>query len=196
VLRAAAAIGEPASRAVFYPGTPAGHTAFRGLVRGRSFTLQAAVSLERPDAEGVLFSQGSRTGGQVLFLTDGHLHYVCNAGGQEQKVTSARPIPLGRRLFEVRYARTGAVDGTMDMVGDVALLVDGQLAGTATRVRMTGLDIMQTVSAGRGVTYSVSAAYTSPFPFTGGGFDEVVLDFTGRDTHDDGAVVDTAFRRD
>lgn len=196
VLRAAAAIGEPASRAVFYPGTPAGHTAFRGLVRGRSFTLQAAVSLERPDAEGVLFSQGSRTGGQVLFLADGHLHYVCNTGGQEQTVTSAHPIPLGSRLFGVRYSRTGAVDGTMDMVGDVALLVDGQPVGTATRVRMTGLDIMQTVSAGRSVTYSVSAAYTSPFPFTGGGFDEVVLDFTGRDTHDDGAVVDTAFRRD
>ena len=68
--------------------------------------------------------------------------------------------------------------------------------GAAVVVRMTGLDIMQTVSAGRGVTYSVSAAYTSPFPFTGGGFDEVVLDFTGRDTHDDGVVVDTAFRRD
>ena len=71
VQRAAGRVGEPVSRAVFYSGTPAGHTAFRGLVRGRSFTLSAAVSIERSDAEGVLFSQGSRTGGQALFLAGG-----------------------------------------------------------------------------------------------------------------------------
>ncbi|MDX1875479.1 arylsulfatase [Mycolicibacterium sp. 120266] len=196
VQRAAANIGEPVTQAVFHPGVPAGHTAFRGLVRGRSFTLRVAVSLERPDAEGVLFSQGSRTGGQALYLADGHLHYACSAAGQEQAVTSAARIPLGRHVFEVRYTRTGAVEGTLDMIGDVTLVVDEEVAGSDTGMRMAGLDIMQTVSAGRAVTYSVSAAFTSPFPFTGGTFDEVVLDFTGDPPSADREVVDTAFRRD
>ncbi|MCX2715348.1 arylsulfatase [Mycolicibacterium sp. J2] len=196
VQRAAANIGEPVPRAVFYPGTPARRTAFRGLVRGRSFRLRATVSLERPGAEGVLFSEGSRAGGQALYLAGGHLHYVCSAAGQEQTVTSTGPIPLGQHAFEVRYARTGAVEGTLDMVGDVTLVVDEEVVGTAAGLRMTGLDIMQTVSAGRAVTHSVSAAFTSPFPFTGGAFDEVVLDFTGETPSADREVVDTAFRRD
>jgi arylsulfatase len=196
VQRAAANIGEPVPRAVFYPGTPARHTAFRGLVRGRSFRLRATVSLERPGAEGVLFSEGSRAGGQALYLAGGHLNYVCSAAGQEQTVTSAGLIPLGQHAFEVRYARTGAVEGTLDMVGDVTLVVDEEVVGTAAGLRMTGLDIMQTVSAGRAVTHSVSAAFTSPFPFTGGAFDEVVLDFTGETPSSGREVVDTAFRRD
>ncbi|MHA3020046.1 arylsulfatase [Mycobacterium sp. BMJ-28] len=196
VARAAAGMGAPVARAVFHPGTPAGHTAFRGLVRGRSFSLRTSVSIERPGAEGVLFSQGSRTGGQALFLTGGRLHYVCNTAGREQEVASATPVPLGRHAFEVRYIRTGSVDGTLDMTGDVQLLIDGQAVGSAAQVRMTGLDIMQTVSAGRSVTYSVSAGYSSPFPLTGGAFDEVVLDFSGTGAAADAALVDTAFRRD
>ncbi|MBI3226885.1 MAG: arylsulfatase [Mycolicibacterium cosmeticum] len=196
VLRAASRAGEPVSHAVFYPGAPAGHTAFRGLVRGRSFALRTTVSIERPDAEGLLFSQGNRTGGQALFVADGRLRYACTTAGQEQGVTSDETITLGSHAFEVRYTRTGSVEGTLDMVGAVALLVDGRVVGTAEQVRMTGLDIMQTVSAGRGVTYSVSPAYTSPFPFTGGVLGEIILDFTGESGSADQAVVDTAFRRD
>lgn len=196
VQRATSRVGEPVSRAVFHPGAPAGHTAFRGLVRGRSFSLRTTVSIEHPDAEGLLFSQGSRTGGQALFVADGRLRYVCTTAGQEQGVTSDETITLGSHAFEVRYTRTGGVEGTLDMVGAVALLVDGRVVGTAEQVRMTGLDIMQTVSAGRGVTYSVSPAYTSPFHFTGGVLGEIILDFTGESGSADQAVVDTAFRRD
>lgn len=196
VMRAATEVGEPPSRKAFQPGTPAGHTAFRGLVRGRSFTLGVAVFIERGDAHGVLFSQGSRSGGQALFITGGRLHYACSNAGQEQTVVSDEPITLGRHVFEVNFRRTGAVDGTLDMIGDVTMTVDDRVVGTATAVRMTGLDILQRTSAGRSVTHSVSAVYSSPFPFTGGAFDEVVIDCAGTGAPNADAVVNTVFARD
>ena len=83
------------------------------------------------------------------------------------------------------------------MLGDVTMTIDDRVVGAADAVRMTGLDLMQRTCAGRSVTLSVSARYRSPFPFTGGAFDEVVLDFsTGSGEPDARAVVDTAFARD
>jgi len=197
VMLAAAEVGESPSSASFYRGAPAGNTGFRGLVRGRSFTLRVPVSVERTDAEGVLFSQGNRSSGQSLFISDGRLQYVCSSAGTEHTVVADEPITVGRHVFEVDFRRTGPVEGTLDMLGDVAVMIDDRVVGAADAVRMTGLDLMQRTCAGRSVTHSVSARYRSPFPFTGGAFDEVVLDFsTGAGEPDTRAVVDTAFARD
>ncbi|MGK2854748.1 MAG: sulfatase-like hydrolase/transferase, partial [Microbacteriaceae bacterium] len=195
VMRAAGNVGEPPSRTVFHPGTPASHTGFRGLVRGRSFTLRIPVLIEHLDAQGGLVSQGSRSGGQSLFITDGRLHYVCSNAGTEQAIVADEPISLGEHVFEVIYVRTRSVDGTLDMLGDVTMTMDGRVVGMADGVRMTGLDIMQRTSAGRSVAYSVSAAYSSPFAFTGGTFDEVIIDFTGDGAPND-AVADAVFAQD
>ncbi len=197
VMLAADEIGQSPTSASFYSGAPAGNTGFRGLVRGRSFTLRVPVSVERTDAEGVLFSQGSRSSGQSLFISDGRLQYVCSNAGAEHTVVADEPITLGRHTFEVSFRRTGPVEGTLDMLGDVTMTIDDRVVGAADAVRMTGLDLMQRTCAGRSVTHPVSARYRSPFPFTGGAFDEVVLDFsTGSGEPDTRAVVDTAFARD
>ncbi|MDZ7886016.1 MAG: arylsulfatase [Mycobacterium sp.] len=197
VMLAADEVGESPSSASFYSGAPAGNTGFRGLVRGRSFTLRVPVSVERTDAEGVLFSQGSRSSGQALFISDGRVQYVCSSAGTEYTVVADEPITVGRHIFEISFRRTGAVEGTLDMLGDVTMTIDDRVVGAAGAVRMTGLDLMQRTCAGRSVTHSVSARYRSPFPFTGGTFDAVVLDFsTGAGEPDTRAVVDTAFARD
>lgn len=197
VMLAADEVGQTPSSASFYSGAPAGNTGFRGLVRGRSFTLRVPVSVERADAEGVLFSQGSRSSGQSLFISDGRLQYVCSSAGAEHTVVADEPITVGRHIFEVSFCRTGPVEGTLDMLGDVTMTIDDRVVGAAGAVRMTGLDLMQRTCAGRSVTHSVSARYRSPFPFTGGAFDEVVLDFTTETGEPDTrAVVDTAFARD
>jgi len=173
-----------APRAVFYPDTPAASTPLGGLIRGRSFTLRAPVSITDPDAEGVLFSQGSRSGGQVLYVIGGRLHYVCNFDGVEQTVASGEPITLGRCVFGVDFIRTGAGDGLFDIVGDVVLTADERTVGSLTGVRMAGFDPMQTVSAGRSVAYSVSGDYVSPNPFRGGGLEQVTIDFAGHGEQD------------
>ncbi|MGU3497310.1 arylsulfatase [Mycobacterium sp. C31M] len=192
--RALAEIGEPPRQAILLPGAPAGHTAFRGLVRGRSFTLHTAVAVS-DDAEGVLFSQGSRHGGQALFVADSRPTYVCNHAGTEQTVVSAAPIPAGTHVLAVTFTRTGSVDGTPDVIGDVTMTVDDHVVGTAEGLRMAGMDILQRICAGRSVAYSVSAQYSSPFPFRGGSFDEIVLDFHDAD-HSAGPPTETVFAAD
>lgn len=196
VARGTAGTPGGSQRAIYYPDTPAGHTPIGGLVRGRSFALRATVSIDRPDAEGVLFSQGSRSGGQALYAAHGRLCYVCNADGVEQTVTSSAPIEPGRRVLGVAFTRTGAGDGPVGVVGDVVLTVDDRVVGALTGVQMGGLDSMQTVSAGRSVAYSVSAAYVSPNPFRGGTLHEVTIDLSGSaDRHPD-VVRALGFARD
>ncbi|CAN5442828.1 sulfatase-like hydrolase/transferase [soil metagenome] len=185
---------------VFYPDTAAGHTPLAGLIRGRSFTLSALVTVDSDDAQGVLFSLGNRLGGQALFLADGRVQWVCNHAGDEQHLTSAEPITLGHHEFTVRFTKTGVVDGTIDVLGSAVLTIDGREVGTVEAVRMAGHDMMQTVSAGRSVAYSVSAGYTSPNPLRGGSLEHVTLDFSENNTRDaDGhvrAMTDLSFARD
>ena len=167
-----------------------------GLVGGRSFALRAPVSIGSADAQGVIFSQGDRSGGHALYLAGGRLHYVGNFGGQEQTVTSAEPISLGRCVFGVDFTRTGSVPGALDAVGDVALTIDDRMVGSLAGMQMAGFDPMQTVSAGRSVAYSVTANYASPNPFRGGVLDHVTIDFTEAGEHHPDAIAELGFARD
>ena len=193
---AADAVDTASQRAVFISGTPAGRTPNGGLIRGRSFVLRAAVSIERPDAEGVLFSQGSRSGGQALYVAGGRLRYVSNFGGVEQTVISDEPITLGQHMFGVDFTRTDTGEGLFEVVGEVMLVIDERAVGSRPGVHMTGFDPFQTVSAGRSVAYSVSGDYVSPYPFRGGGLDEVTIDFSEAGEHHPDAVVQLGFARD
>ncbi|OYN75731.1 arylsulfatase [Mycolicibacterium sphagni] len=196
IARDAARTAAAPLHARFYPGTPAGHTPMSGLIRGRSFVLRAPVMIDSVDAHGVIFSQGSRSGGHVLYIAGGRLHYAGNVGGQEQTVTSDEPISLGRYVFGVRYTPTGAGAGPLDVLGDVALTIDDREVATYAGLRMPGLDPKQPVSAGRSVAYSVTAGYTSPNPFSGGAIDFVEIDFGEAGAHHPDAVVELGFARD
>jgi arylsulfatase A-like enzyme len=183
-------------RVRFYPDTPATHTPLSGLVRGRSFTLRAPVSIDSADAEGVIFSQGSRSGGHVLYLASGRLHYVGNSAGQEQIATADERVMLGRCVFGVAFTRTGTGPGPLEVVGDVVLTMDDRHVGSFAGMRLMGFDPKQTVSAGRSVAYSVSANYASPNHFRGGVLDHVVIDFAEPGEHHADAVVDLGYSRD
>jgi len=180
----------------FYPDTPADHSPLTGLIRGRSFALRAPVTTDGADANGVIFAQGSRSGGHALYLADGRLHYVVNIGGQEQTVSSGEPVPLGDCVFGVDFTRTGSGPGPLDVMGDVALTVDDRPAGTFTGMRMAGLDPKQSISVGRSVAYSVSAAYASPNPLRGAVVDYVTIDFLDAGEHHPDAVVELGYARD
>ena len=196
VMRAAANAGPPPASAVFHPHTPARHTPVTGLIRGRSFRLQVPVTIDDARARGVLVSIGGRAAGQVLFAEDGRLHYVCTFGGIEQKIVAQTPIPPGEHVLQLTFSRTAAIDGGFDVIGDALLTVDGVPVGQYPQLRMAGLDLMQTVSVGRSVVYPVSAAYTTPAAFTGGGIGAVTLGFDGPGDHHPGAVTEVVFARD
>ena len=196
VMHRAADLPAPPDRAVFYAGTPATSTPMGGLIRGRSFLLTAPVGIERTDAHGVVFSQGSRLGGHVLFLLDGKVHYATNVGRHQQLVKADKFLTAGRHTVVVRFARTGAVEGTLNMIGDAELLIDGHVVGSGSGLKLMGLDVMQRVSVGRSVVHPVSALYASPFALTGAAVDQVLLDFAGTEHRDVASEVESAFARD
>ncbi len=196
VMRAAAGAPAPPDRAEFYPDTAARRTPMTGLIRGRSFVLRVPVRIDDPAARGVLISLGNRASGQVLFLDDGRLRYVCGFGGAEQKITADRPITPGRHVFELAFIRTAAIDGGFDVIGDARLTIDDAPVGELSGMRLAGLDLMQKVSVGRSVVHPVSADYASPFEFRGGELGAVTLAFTGPGALHLQSVVDTAFARD
>lgn len=196
VARGAFAIGATAHQSVYFPHTPAMHTPLGGLIRGRSFTLRASVAVDSTAAQGVIFSQGSRSSGHALYVSDGRLHYACSFAAEHQQIAAESLIPLGNHTFGVNFRRTAGIEGTFDVIGDVELFVDNETIGALPAMRMAGLDIMQSVSAGRSVAYSVSPDYTSPFPFTGGAIKQVSIDVHGDGDDVAGQVVAAAFARD
>src|SRR6202021_2044815 len=103
-------VGERASY-IYYPDCADVGIGAAAEIRGRSFAVVADVTVDTTGAEGVLFKQGGAHGGHVLFIQDGCLHYVYNFLGEcQQLVSSSVPVPLGRHLLGVRYARTGTVE--------------------------------------------------------------------------------------
>ncbi len=194
--RSFVAAGAAPHRVAFYPDTPATHSPIGGLIRGRSFTLRAPVSIDSLDARGVVYSQGNRSGGHTLFVDDGRLHYVRNKSGREQSLVADQPIRLGRNVFGVVFERTGIVDGTMDVRGDITLYLDGHVVAAMTDMHMASIDMMQTISVGRSVAYAVSKRYASPFGFAGGSIEAVFIDFAGPGEHDAAVSVDATFVRD
>ncbi|MCX2929372.1 arylsulfatase [Mycobacterium sp. CVI_P3] len=180
----------------FYPDTPAGRTPMSGLVGGRSFTLRAPVAIDSTDAEGVIFSQGDRSGGHALYLAGGRLHYVGNIGGEEQALRSTDPIRLGRCVFGVEFTRTGSGTRPLEVVGDLVLTVDDREVATFSGMRMPVLDPLQALSAGRSVGYSVSADYASPNPLRGGVVEHVTVDFSDAAAHHHEVIVELGYSHD
>ena len=65
------------------------------------------VTIDSPEASGVLFSQGSRFGGHALYMKAGKFKYVYNWVGEfEQIIESTEAIPTGRSRA-VRLLREG-----------------------------------------------------------------------------------------
>lgn len=171
-------------RYTYYPGAADVGMGASVELSGRSFSVMAEVTVDGDGAQGVLFKHGAGHGGHVLFVQDGHLHYVYNFLGEvEQKLTSSQPIPFGRHTFGVAFVRTGTVEGSHTPVGDAALYIDGyevaSYPGLMTHPATFGL-AGATLSVGRNDGSPVSRAYRAPFAFTGGTIALVTFDVSGK----------------
>jgi arylsulfatase len=152
-------------------------------IAGRSFSVLAEVTVDSADVHGVLLKQGAGHGGYTLFVADGRLHFVYNFFGEsEQKVSAPDPVPMGKHILGVGYARTGMVEGSFIPQGDATLYVDGTavatLAGVKAHPFIFGI-AGGGVSVGRNLGQPVSQSYQAPFEFTGGTIARVVVDVSG-----------------
>jgi len=140
-------------------------------VRSRSYSIEAHVELDAPDAEGVLIAHGDATSGYSLYIKDGRLVHDLNIGGHHHLVTADRGIAAGAHRYGVRVerlrrteppakgARTGVTRYTLTIDGEPAGSIETQL-GFHNFIAWSGLDI------GRDRGSPVSH-YAEPFTFTG-----------------------------
>jgi arylsulfatase len=184
----------------YYPHTAEVPLGAAAELRGRSYAVLARVSVDTDDAQGVLFKQGARHGGHVLFIQDGRLHYVYNfLGEQEQWLSSPDAVPLGQHVFGVRYRRTGTVENSHTPVGEASLYIDDTAVASLPEIlsQPGGFALAGGgVSVGRNTGQAVSAAYQAPFAFTGGGIADVTVDLTGDPYLDVEKELAAAFSRD
>jgi arylsulfatase A-like enzyme len=173
---------KPRNRYIYYPNTADVSESVAVNIRGRSYTVGAAVVVDTTEAAGVLFAQGHLMGGHTLFIKDKKLHYVYNWLGEDiQKVTSDVEISTGRHTFAAEFSRTGQDPQTKSALGTLTLYIDTEQVGQSEIRTQPGYFSLagEGLCVGRDGGSPVSPDYAPPFTFTGGTIDRVVVDVAG-----------------
>jgi arylsulfatase A-like enzyme len=172
---------EPRERYVYYPGTAEVPESVGVNVRRRAYTIAAGVSVDTPEAEGVLFAHGGVAGGHSLFLKDGRLHYVYNwLGERVQTISSPDPIRTGTHVLSAEFSKTGDDADTGSALGKLTLYVDTEPVADAEIMTQPGFFSLcgDGICVGRD-SGSPVADYSAPFAFAGGAIERVIVDVTG-----------------
>lgn len=123
------------------PSLTSGRTSFTytaGLTRvpensaprviGRSFEINARISVPPAGANGVLVTQGGRFGGYAFYLKEGRPVFHYNMVNERQYVIrSDATVPTGDHVLTARFDIDQAVPGSG---GKLTLLLDGKPVGT------------------------------------------------------------------
>ncbi len=99
---------EPRNQYIYYPGGSDLPESVTPDIRNRSYTVAVEVDIDRPDADGVLFSQGTRFGGHALYIKAGKLKYAYNWVGQREFIVeSDAAIPTGHVVLSATFDKEG-----------------------------------------------------------------------------------------
>ncbi len=185
----------PRNRYVYYPHTLEVPEAVAVNVRGRSFKIAAEVTIDRPDAAGVLFAHGHSFGGHALYIKDGKLKYVYNFLGQnEQMIVSNVNVPtgkcvLGMEFVKEKYQAIRNSPVPNQCVGTATLYINnqkvGEFKGMTTQLGKFAL-CGEGLNIGRDGGAPVTFDYPGkqPWAFTGGALQQVIVDVSGEPYHD------------
>ncbi len=174
--------GVPRDRYVYYPHTADVPESVAVNIRGRSYTIAAAVTLETPEAEGILFAHGGGGGGHALYVRDGRLHYLYNWLGERRQLVSADAgLEPGRKVLSAEFAKTGVDPRTASAIGTLTLYIDDHKVGESEIVTQPGVFSLcgDGLCVGRDSGSPVGDDYAPPFTFAGGVIDRVVVDVSG-----------------
>jgi arylsulfatase len=170
-------------RYVYYPDCASVPEQSAVSIPGRSYTIAAGVEAA-DDAEGVIFAHGGVAGGHSLYVQDHRPTYAFNwLGTSLQVITADRELAAGRHVITAEFQATGRnADPAMPGArGILTLYVDGDAVGSGEIVTQPGLfcAVGDGLCVGRDDASPVTPAYTSPYRFTGGTIDKVVVDVSG-----------------
>ena len=170
---------------VYYPGTTEVPEASAAPTLGRSFKILVHVTL-KPNAKGVLVSQGSRFGGYSLFIKDGKVNWVYNFLGisPEQKLTAALPSKgdhvIGVEFIKEKMSDKNETLGTMKMYVDGKIIAQAPFRTQSGHYALTGEGLCIGYDSGD----PVSKAYSNTFSFSGGEIHKVIYS-VGSDSYTD-----------
>jgi arylsulfatase len=169
---------------VFYPGTADVPESAGPAIPGRAYTIAAGVKVESADVEGVIWAAGGVPGGHSLYVKDGRLRYTFNwVGTVLQDVVADRPLEPGPHVCTAEFVPTGpSQDPAMaGAAGTLTLYVDDTVVGSGPITTQPGYFCLtgDGICVGRDSASAVTPEYESPFPFTGGTIDKVVVDLSG-----------------
>jgi hypothetical protein len=174
--------GVPRDRYVYYPDTADVPESVAVNIRGRSYTVAAAVTIETPEAEGVLFAHGGVGGGHSLYIQGARLHYFYNwLGERRQLVSSDVELEPGPHVLTAEFVKTGSDPQTGSAIGALTLYVDDAEAGGTEITTQPGVFSLSGdgLCVGRDSGSPVSTDWPPPFAFAGGTIDRVVVDVSG-----------------
>ncbi len=180
------------ARHVYYPGMSVVPYAAAPRLLNRPHSIVADVELPAGGAEGVLLAQGGVTGGYVLYVKDGRLHYRHNyLGFEELAVISREVLPAGLVTLRYEFEPTSPPDLAhgRGAGGRAQLYVDGRLVGHAEFPATVPLSFGSGgLTCGYDSGSSVSQDYIPPFRFTGT-IRKVTVDLSGELIEDDEAEI-------
>ena len=155
------AAGSNPDGAVFYGKGGPFENVVAPRVTGRSFTIEANVTVSETTASGVLYMFGNRHGGYCLYLLDGKLCFEVAPSSIETD-TIAAPIALtaGEHTLEVRVVAGEKLRGAVELIIDGAKVASGEVP-RLLRVQQGRTYVGYTEAP------MVSEAFEEPFEFTG-----------------------------
>ena len=191
-------LSKPRDRYVYYPDCAEVPESVAPNIRNRSYAIAVEVTVDTPEASGVLFSQGSRFGGQALYVKDGKLKYVYNwAGMFEQVVESDRPVPTGDCMLSASFEKEGdamPAEGTLSLYIDDEKVGEGKIKTQPGKFSLAGEGLNVGKEGGEPVTDDYPG--TSPWAFVGGTIHQATVDVGGEPWVDLEKEVVAAFARD
>ncbi|MGR6584966.1 arylsulfatase (plasmid) [Rhodococcus qingshengii] len=168
---------------------------------GRSYTIAAGLHVDTAEAEGVVYAHGGVAGGHSLYVKDRRLHYAFNwLGTHLQQLVADRDIMPGSHVCTAEFVMRGkSSDSSMPgFAGTLTLFLDDKEVAGGEIVTQPGVFCLvgDGICVGRDSASPVTPDYTSPFPFTGGTIDKVVVDVSGERYIDHEAQVRGWFMND
>jgi arylsulfatase len=160
---------EPRAEYIYYPNTEPVPQDVGVPTIERSFSIAADVDIVDGHPEGVLFSQGSPTGGHTLYVHDGRVHYVYNwLGTVQQKLSSRAPLLSGKHTIRVSF-EVQAHDATWSPVGPARLFIDDkEVAEHEIKTQPARFGIDGVITVGRETGKPPTDDYHPPAVFHGG----------------------------
>jgi arylsulfatase A-like enzyme/uncharacterized membrane protein len=139
-------------------------------VYGRSYAIEAELSVPTEGAEGVIVAEADEMGGFSLWVDgEGHLHHSYSMMGVEHYTQVSRhPIPRGDVTVRMQFdadTQERSAGGTVSLYADGEKIGDGRLEHTVF-FRFSGYSGMD-IGRDNGLPVDRAYADRSPYPFTG-----------------------------